>query len=81
MPDAKRFEGMTAVVTGGASGIGLTFARRFIAEGGRVTLWDVDPSRLKAAIAELSDNSRTERVDIVNTADVEARPRQAMRRS
>src|SRR5271154_1826599 len=62
---------MTAVVTGGASGIGLTFARRFIAEGGRVTLWDVDPSRLKAAVAGLGDKSRAERVDIVNPADVE----------
>ena len=71
MSDAKRFEGMTAVVTGGASGIGLTFARRFVAEGGRVTLWDNDPARLKAATAELGDKSRAERVDVVNPADVE----------
>ena len=71
MTDAKRFEGMTAVVTGGASGIGLTFARRFIAEGGRVTLWDNDPARLKAATAELGDKSRAERVDVVDPADVE----------
>ena len=62
---------MTAVVTGGASGIGLTFARRFIAEGGRVTLWDNDPARLKAATAELGDKSRAERVDVVDPADVE----------
>jgi 2-dehydro-3-deoxy-L-rhamnonate dehydrogenase (NAD+) len=69
--DAKRFEGMTAVVTGGASGIGLTFARRFIAEGGRVSLWDNDPKRLKATTAELGDKSRAEQVDVVNPADVE----------
>ena len=71
MSNDKRFEGMTAVVTGGASGIGLTFARRFIAEGGRVTLWDVDPARLKAATAELGEKSRAEVVDVVNPADVE----------
>ena len=71
MTDAKRFEGMTAVVTGGASGIGLAFARRFVAEGGRVTLWDNDPARLKAATAELGDKSCAERVDVVNPADVE----------
>ena len=71
MSEAKRFEGMTAVVTGGASGIGLTFARRFIAEGGRVSLWDNDPKRLKAATAELGRKSRAEQVDVVNPADVE----------
>ena len=48
---SERFEGMTAIITGGASGIGLTVARRFVAEGGRVALWDVDPARLKAATA------------------------------
>ena len=53
MGTSERFEGMTAVVTGGASGIGFAVSRRFLAEGGRVTLWDVDPARLDAATAEL----------------------------
>jgi 2-dehydro-3-deoxy-L-rhamnonate dehydrogenase (NAD+) len=67
----NRFEGMTAVVTGGASGIGYAVARRIVAEGGRVTLWDVDPARLKTATAELGGQSRPERVDVVDPADVE----------
>ena len=71
MSDAKRFEGMTAVVTGGASGIGLGVARRFVAEGGRVSLWDNDPARLKAATAELGERSRAERVDVADPAEVE----------
>jgi len=69
--DAKRFEGMTAVVTGGASGIGLGVARRFVVEGGRVSLWDNDPARLKAATAELGERSRAERVDVADPAEVE----------
>jgi 3-oxoacyl-[acyl-carrier protein] reductase len=68
---SERFEGMTAIVTGGASGIGLTVARRFIAEGGRVTLWDLDPKRLDKARAELGEHSRSERVDVADPSDVE----------
>jgi NAD(P)-dependent dehydrogenase (short-subunit alcohol dehydrogenase family) len=72
MSDAKRFEGMTAVVTGGASGIGLGVARRIAAEGGRVTLWDVELGRLKAATAEIgAARSRTDRVDVTDPNDVE----------
>jgi 2-dehydro-3-deoxy-L-rhamnonate dehydrogenase (NAD+) len=71
MGTSERFEGMTAIITGGASGIGLTVARRFVAEGGRVALWDVDPARLKAATAELGEKSIAERVDVVDPADVE----------
>jgi 3-oxoacyl-[acyl-carrier protein] reductase len=71
MAEGGRFEGMTAIVTGGASGIGLAVARRFISEAGRVTLWDVDPARLKAATEELGEKSRAERVDVVDPADVE----------
>jgi 2-dehydro-3-deoxy-L-rhamnonate dehydrogenase (NAD+) len=71
MSDANRFEGMTAVATGGASGIGLAFARRFIAEGGSVSLWDNDPARLKAAVAELGDKSRADRVDVTDPSAVE----------
>ena len=71
MGTSERFEGMTAIITGGASGIGLTVARRFVAEGGRVALWDIDPARLKAATAELGEKSVAERVDVVDPADVE----------
>ena len=71
MGTSERFEGMTAIVTGGASGIGLTVARRFVAEGGRVALWDIDPARLKAATAELGEKTVAERVDVVDPADVE----------
>jgi len=43
-----RFDAMTALVTGGASGIGCAVASRLIAEGGLVTLWDVDQAELDA---------------------------------
>jgi 2-dehydro-3-deoxy-L-rhamnonate dehydrogenase (NAD+) len=70
--DAKRFEGMTAVVTGGASGIGLGVAQRIAAEGGRVTLWDADPGHLKAAIAAIGAGSaRADRVDVSDPSAVE----------
>ena len=71
MAESGRFSEMTAIVTGGASGIGLAVARRFVAEGGRVSLWDIDPARLKAATAELGEKSRAERVDVVDPAGVE----------
>jgi len=35
-----RFAGRTAVVTGGASGLGLACATRIVQEGGRAVLWD-----------------------------------------
>jgi 3-oxoacyl-[acyl-carrier protein] reductase len=38
----NRFAGKTAVVTGGASGIGRAIVERLAKEGGRVTLFDVD---------------------------------------
>jgi 3-oxoacyl-[acyl-carrier protein] reductase len=44
-----RFAGQVAVVTGGASGLGLATAKRIVAEGGQVALWDVNPEALAAA--------------------------------
>jgi 3-oxoacyl-[acyl-carrier protein] reductase len=44
---AGRFAGKTAVITGGASGLGLGVATRIISEGGCVALWDVDRDALK----------------------------------
>ena len=44
-----RFAGRSAIVTGAASGLGCEVARRIVAEGGSVALWDVDGEKLEAA--------------------------------
>jgi NADP-dependent 3-hydroxy acid dehydrogenase YdfG len=49
---AGRYEGRTAVVTGGASGLGKAVAARIVAEGGQVSLWDLNADALAAAAAE-----------------------------
>ena len=41
-----RFAGQAAVVTGGASGIGLATAERLAREGARVSIWDLSEERL-----------------------------------
>ena len=50
---AGRFDGRAAVITGGASGLGRETARRIVAEGGRVALWDIDPEWLAEAHQEV----------------------------
>ncbi len=51
----KEFSGKVAVVTGGASGIGLAMARRFAGAGMRLVLADIEEPVLEAAVAELAD--------------------------
>ena len=54
-----------AVVTGGASGIGLGVARRFIADGHRVAIFDVNTETLKSAAAELeADGTKVVAVEV-----------------
>ena len=40
-------------MTGGASGLGLETAKRIVAEGGRVALWDLDEQRLGGVQKEI----------------------------
>lgn len=47
-----RFAGRSAIITGGASGLGSATARRIVAEGGTVSLWDIDEGNLAAMKAE-----------------------------
>jgi 3-oxoacyl-[acyl-carrier protein] reductase len=49
-----RLEGRTAVITGGARGIGRAIAERFLTEGARCLLTDVAADRLERTRAELS---------------------------
>ncbi len=71
-------EGQTAVVTGGAQGLGLAFARRILASGARVSLWDVNGDRLAAAREELGVDSAI--VDITDAEAVLAAHRQTEER-
>ncbi|HVW74359.1 MAG TPA: SDR family NAD(P)-dependent oxidoreductase [Rhizomicrobium sp.] len=50
---AGRFAGRTAVITGGASGLGLEAARRITQEGGKVCLWDLNADTLAHAKSEI----------------------------
>lgn len=63
--------GKRVVVTGGASGIGFATVERFISEGARVVVFDIDESALAAAKKELPEIAGTFVVDVSNPESVE----------
>ena len=66
------FNGRTAVITGGAAGIGLAIAQRLIASGGRVSVWDRDAAALDKAKVHLTAGVDTRVVDVAEAASVDA---------
>ena len=67
-------DGQTAVVTGGAQGLGFAIAQRFVAEGARVVLGDLNLEATEVAAKQLggSDVALAVRCDVTQVADVEA---------
>jgi 3-oxoacyl-[acyl-carrier protein] reductase len=66
-----RFQGRTAIVTGGAAGIGLAVAQRLIAEGAACCLWDQNADALDTA-AERIGAAAAQVVDVADAAQVDA---------
>lgn len=65
-----RFEGRAAIVTGGASGIGLATARRFGSEGARVVVADLSREKMDSAVDALKRAGAPDAVAAVcNVAD------------
>ncbi|WP_217574406.1 SDR family NAD(P)-dependent oxidoreductase [Streptomyces sp. GbtcB7] len=62
--------GISAVVTGGASGLGLATAGRLVAEGAQVVLLDLPGSRGAEAAKELGDSARFVAGDVTDEAGV-----------
>jgi 2-dehydro-3-deoxy-L-rhamnonate dehydrogenase (NAD+) len=69
-PYQDRFRDRAAVITGGASGVGLDTAKRIIAEGGTVALWDRDRAALARARTTLGCG-HTFAVDVTDWSQVE----------
>jgi 3-oxoacyl-[acyl-carrier protein] reductase len=67
---STRFNGLTAVVTGGAQGIGLAVISRLIAEGARVASWDVLEQDNDTAMVEFGDRALSLQCDITNEVSV-----------
>ena len=60
----RRFHGKTAIVTGGASGIGRTTARRLIAEDARVVIADINEEQARTLADELGGNAKAMWLDV-----------------
>jgi len=58
------FQGRSAIVTGGAKGIGYATAERLLDSGAAVCLWDIDEPRLTAAAATLSAKGEVHSVTV-----------------
>lgn len=67
-----RLDGRTAIVTGGASGIGAATVRRFVAEGAEVCIADRSVDAAEALAGELDGRGWAIYCDVREEADVQA---------
>lgn len=64
-----RLEGKIALISGAASGIGAAVARRFVQEGARVVLGDVQVEKGEALARSIGANALFQRLDVTADAD------------
>lgn len=69
---AGELEGKVAIVTGGAGGIGRACLEKFVAEGARVVVADIDTEAGEATAADLGDTAIFVRVDVSDPDQVQA---------
>jgi 3-oxoacyl-[acyl-carrier protein] reductase len=71
-PPSNRLLGKTALVTGAASGFGREIARRFVREGARVAIVDLNAEGARAVADELHDKAIAVTCDVSKGAQVAA---------
>ena len=75
-----RLDGKVAVITGGGGSIGGATARRFVQEGARVVLADLDEQGMTAIASELGDAAAAVACDVTDSGAVQAAVRTAVER-
>ncbi len=65
------FESQTAVITGGAQGIGLACAQRIARGGGQIAIWDIDEELADSAAMALGNGSFACVADVSDWASIE----------
>jgi NAD(P)-dependent dehydrogenase (short-subunit alcohol dehydrogenase family) len=72
MPEMRRYEGRSVLVTGGGSGIGEACCVRLAAEGAKVAVLDIESDKAAAVAARLGGEAISIQVDVSDYAAVEA---------
>lgn len=75
---SKRLADKVAVVTGGASGIGEATVRKFVAEGAKVVIGDLNKERGQALAEELGEAAIFVAIDVTKASDWEEVKKQAL---
>jgi len=69
---SEQFKDQVAVITGGASGIGLAIAKKLQSEGASVALIDLSPAALEPAAKSVGENASAFACDVTNEDQVRA---------
>lgn len=64
-----RLDGKVAIITGASQGMGEAHARRFVEEGARVVMTDINDDRGDQIAAELGENARFIKADVTSMDD------------
>ncbi len=67
-----RLEGKVAIITGAGQGIGKAYATRFVQEGAKVAVADLNEANAELVAKELGENAIAIHVDVSDEASTEA---------
>jgi galactitol 2-dehydrogenase len=67
-----RLEGKSALISGGARGIGAAFAKAFAAEGATVAIGDIDLARAEATAREIGEAAYVVPLDVTSQLSIDA---------